>query len=113
MPTIFSLNDSSLFLELPGIELLHLKNRIISIETLEGTDSRLLGNSVSDISFTLEAEIDGEKLILLYRYFEKGSPIGYSEQLAKYSCLVSSFEGRRKSNDRYSVKMNLLVTGEI
>jgi len=113
MATLFSLNDAGLFLEVPGFEALRLKNRVVSIETLEGTDSRMVGSSASDLSFALETELDRDKLFVLYRYFQNGAPVGYSEPLAEYACLVSSFESRRKTDNCYAVKISLAVTGEI
>jgi len=112
MASIFSLDNKNLFLEIVTDSPLTLRRRVVSVETLEGTESRDLGISPGDSVFTHETFLSDMELNSLLTAIETGERLGLSLSNRNYSILIKSAETKRKNFDLNSVKIEAAVAGE-
>lgn len=113
MAYIFSLTDSSFYMEIPAASAVRLKRRVVSVETLEGTEHRDIGMSATDLSFSIDAELDDDNLAGLAFAVKNATRLGLSRGVSCYSILIGSLEAVRKTNLNHAVKIEARVTGEI
>lgn len=113
MAVIFSIDSPDVYLEVKTDEPLHLKRRVVSIETLEGTDSRDFGGSASDLAFAIDTLLSESELGILADAVESGAKLGLSLSKKSYSILIKNVEARRSSTGLTDVKIEIVVTGEI
>jgi len=112
MANIFSLDNKNLFLEIVTDSPLTLRRRVVSVETLEGTESRDLGISPGDSVFTIETFLSDTELNSLLTAIETGERLGLSLSNRNYSILIKSMETKRTNFDLNSVKIEAAVAGE-
>jgi hypothetical protein len=110
MAYLYSLTDSSLYLEIPVSDSLRLRRRVVSVETLEGTQSRDLGASASDLAFSFKAKLDSDTLDSLSEAAAAGSPLGFSLASSSYEVLLRALEAERLPNKNFLVKIDMAVT---
>ena len=113
MAYLYSLTDGSLFLEIPVSDSLRLNRRVVSVETLEGTQSRDLGADASDLLFSFRTKLDSSRLNSLSEAAADGSRLGFSLASSSYEVLLKSIEGERLPNKEFSVKMEMVVSGSL
>lgn len=113
MAYLYSLTDSSLFLEIPLSDSLRLDRRVVSVETLEGRESRDLGADASDLSFSFRAKLSSDALNSLSEAAAGGQPLGFSLSASSYDVLLRTLEGARLPDKNYSVKIEMAVRGSL
>lgn len=100
-------------MEIPTNEPSKVNRRVVSIETLEGTESRDFGSYESDIAFSINTELSDGDLAALTAALESGAPLGLSTGGKSFAVLVSEMDSRRIGNDRHEVKIEFKVTRKI
>ncbi len=113
MAYFFSLTDAALYLELPAPEPMQIARRVVSVETLEGTDTRDFGPDVGGLAFTIESELNGADLHTLASAVDSGNEMGLALSLKVYSVCVSRMESRLIGENLHGVKLGIAVSGEI
>lgn len=113
MAYLYSLTDGSLFLAIPVSDSLRLNRRVVSMETLEGTQSRDLGADASDLSFSFRAKLDSDRLNSLSAAAASGKTLGFSLAASSYEVLLRNLEAERLPNNDFSVKMEMAVAGSL
>ena len=113
MAYLYSLTDGSLFLEIPVSDSLRLNRRVVSVETLEGTQSRDLGADASDLSFSFLTKLDSDRLTSLSEAAAGGSRLGFSLAASSFEVLIRSLEAERLPNKKFAVKMEMVVAGSL
>ncbi len=113
MAYLYSLTDGSLFLEIPVSDSLRLNRRVVSVETLEGTQSRDLGAFAGDLSFSFRTKLDSGRLNSLSGAAAGGSRLGFSLAASSFEVLIRSLEAERLPDKEFSVKMEMAVAGSL
>lgn len=113
MAYLFSLKDSAVYLEIPANNQRRLKRRVVSVETLEGTESRDLGASASDLDFSVDTVLTDDALASLLVAVEKGEEMGISFSTKRYSAFISGVESEMRNDKNHDVKIGITVTGGI
>ncbi len=113
MANIFSLDNKNLFLEIVTDSPFALRRRVVSVETLEGTESRDFGISPGDSVFTIETLLSDTDLNTLLTAIETCERLGLSLASRNYSILIKNVETKRKSFNLNVVKIEAAVTGEL
>ena len=109
MAYLFSLTDAATILELPGADPLFAARRVVSVETLDGTQARDFGAGA--LSFTLDTELDGDGLCSLLAAVDTGAPLGLAFSLKAYMVRVDSVESRRIGDNAHGVTLSVIVAG--
>lgn len=110
MAYLYSLTDSSLYLKIPISDSLQLKRRVVSVETLEGTQSRDLGADASDLTFTVIARLDSDTVNSLAKAMAAGDLLGFSLAVSSYEVLLRGVAAERFAGGGQSVKIEMTVT---
>ena len=110
MAYLYSLTDSSLYLEIPISDSLQLKRRVVSVETLEGTQSRDLGADASDLTFTVMARLDSDTVNSLAKAMAAGNLLGFSLAVSSYEVLLRGVAAENLADGSQSVKIEMTVT---
>jgi len=113
MAYLFSLTDASLHLEIPSDDSFSIKRRIVTVDTLEGAQSRDLGWSAGDISRTIETELDADTLNSLASTAETGGPLGLTVGGRSYEVLLRSVESSRLPGATRTVKIDFTFVRRI
>jgi len=113
MAYLFSLKDSTVYLQILANEPRRLKRRVVTVETLEGSESRDLGASASDLEFSISAVLTDDALVSLMNVAEKGEEMGISFSTKTYSAFIRSVGSEMRKDKNYDVKIGIAVTGEI
>ncbi len=113
MAYLFSLKDDTVYLEIPANKPQRLKRRVVTVETLEGTESRDLGASASDLEFSIDTVLTDDALASLMNVAEKGGEIGVSFSTKAYSAFIRNVESEMRKDKNHDVKIGIATTGEI
>ncbi len=113
MATIFSLNDASLCLAIPGSGIQLSERRAVAIDTLDGGTARDFGAKEGGSRFQFQTDLDDESLASLTAAVEAGTLIGLSSGAQSNAVIVARIHAVWLADRRNAVTLDCVVAARI
>lgn len=113
MNAIFSLTDNGLFLEFETDDPETINRRVVTVKTVQGSESRDFGRDLSGPRFDIAIDLSVDDARKLGDAVRLGGLFGVSFSDAALSVYVNSFKSVRKDFETYRVKLEFSAVGEL
>lgn len=113
MATIFSLNDASVCLAVPGSGVQVSERRAVAIDTLDGGTVRDFGAKEGGTRVQLQSDMDDGDLSILAAAVDAGIPLGLSSGAQSHAIVVTRLHAADIPNGRNAVMIDCVVAARI